>query len=801
MARPRPIPRPTPGPARQPAGRGARKSVHAVPADRLSSIVPLLAGWLVAVALAGCETLGLGPPATTAGPASTTASSASAPSAPESPAGVAPPRVNALIQTDQSKALSRPRIILGNNPQTPVLAESQNAGPEEGDISLNYVDADIREVVRAVLGNLLKVTYTIDPAVKGAVTVQTSQPVSRDALIPLLESVLAQNGAALVQRDGIYQVLPAAKATAMGLAPSEGGVGSMTELVPLRYTTAKDLARVLQPYIGEGVRLMPASGTNALLVTGTTAARLSLIALIRTFDVDFLAGQSYAIFPVKSDDPAKVANELERLAQTGTEGGGESAIRVIPLDRINAVLAIARQPAYLQRIGRYLDQVDEVGQRTARQLHIYYVQNGLASDLAVLLQKAFAPQAATTAEAQPPGLAPTVAPAAISSPTSGLGATGAPYQTGQTGGGFVPAGTQPQQGGTLGGQGLGQPQGQGQALGQQPPQVQTPGAESIPAAETQPQAEGTAPPKGIRIIPDKKNNALLIYATPEEYGLIEATLRKIDVLPLQVLVDTTIAEVTLNDALQYGTQWFFKSGKVSGIFSAAASGAVSSVFPGFNVLYTSTDASVVLSALEAVTKVKVISAPELVVLDNEKARLQVGDLVPIVTQQSQSTISANAPIVNSVQYQPTGVILDVAPRVNSGDLVTLDIAQEVSNVIQTTSSTINSPTISQRFFKTRVVVHDGETIGLGGLITDSTTISNSGLPWLTDIPVLGALFGTRNNTVARTELLVLLTPHVIHDQRDVRALTDELKQRLGRMAAEPTFHDPIEPPGPLRSQE
>jgi len=377
---------------------------------------------------------------------------------------------------------------------------------------------------------------------------------------------------------------------------------------------------------------------------------------------------------------------------------------------------------------------------------------------------------------------------------------GAPY-TG--GGGFVAPGTQPTPGGGLQGGALqgGAFQGQAQGQGQAPaaPQVTTPGAEAEAAAA--PEAGAAPGAKGIRIIPDKKNNALLIYATPDEYGLIEAALRKIDVLPLQVLVDATVAEVTLNDALQYGTQWFFKSGKVSASFSAANNGAVSPTFPGFNFVITTSDASVVLSALESVSKVKVISAPELVVLDNEKARLQVGDLVPIVTQSAVSVISPGAPVVNSVEYRETGVILDVAPRVNSGGLVTLDIAQEVSNVVQTTTSTINSPTISQRFFKTRVVVHDGETIGLGGLITDSATVSNSGLPWLTDIPVLGALFGTRNNTVTRTELLVLLTPHVIHDQRDVRALTDELKDRLGRMAAEPTFHDPIEPPGPLRSRE
>ncbi len=748
-----------------------------------------------ALGLAGCEALGTGHAATEPGPAAAAQAGNAGAGSPQTENYVAPPRVSGPIRPESSATAPPPRIVFGTNPKPPVLLGSEKGELAEGDITLNYVDTDLREVARVILGNLLKVNYTIDPGVHGTVTLQTARPVDRDALLPLLESLLAENGAALSVRDGIYEVLPAAKATAQGMAPSEAALGATTEIVPLRYATARDLAKTLQPYIGEGARLMPASGANALLVTGTASARTSLIALIRTFDVDFLAGQSYAIYPVKSDDPSKVAAELQRFAQSAMEGGAEDAVRVMPLDRINAVLVVARQSVYLERIGRFLGQIDAVGEKTARQLHIYYVQNGLAADLAALLQKAFGTPGAAE-QAPPGGLAPPVAPVTIGSPTAGLGAQGAPPYA--TGGGLGPPVTPSAQGGGLQGGGL---QGQGGGQGQAPPQLQvtTPGSGSEAAAA--PEAEATPPAKGIRIIPDRKNNALLIYATPEEYGLIEAALRKVDVLPLQVLVDVTIAEVTLNDALQYGTQWFFKSGKVSATFSPANNGAIAPVFPGFNVLYTSIDANVVLSALEAVTKVKVISAPELVVLDNEKARLQVGDLVPIVTQQSQSTISANAPIVNSVEYRETGVILDVAPRVNSGGLVTLDVAQEVSNVIQTTTSTINSPTISQRFFKTRVVVHDGETIGLGGLITDSTTISNSGLPWLTDIPVLGALFGTRNNTVARTELLVLLTPHVIHDQRDVRALTDELRQRLGRLAAEPTFHDPVEPPGPLRSRE
>jgi general secretion pathway protein D len=185
-----------------------------------------------------------------------------------------------------------------------------------------------------------------------------------------------------------------------------------------------------------------------------------------------------------------------------------------------------------------------------------------------------------------------------------------------------------------------------------------------------------------------------------------------------------------------------------------------------------------LNALSAVTQIKVLSAPQLTVMDNEPARLQVGALVPVITQTSQSTIAANAPIVNSVEYRDTGVIMLVTPRVNSGGLVTLDISQEVSDVANTTSSNIDSPTFNQRLIRTRVAVQDGQTVGMAGLIRDSDSQGNSGIPVLKDIPLLGSLVSSQVNSRARTELLVLITPHVVHDQRDALALTEDLRKGL-----------------------
>jgi general secretion pathway protein D len=300
-------------------------------------------------------------------------------------------------------------------------------------------------------------------------------------------------------------------------------------------------------------------------------------------------------------------------------------------------------------------------------------------------------------------------------------------------------------------------------------------------ASTDTGGDNTAGTQGgdqLRIVSDARNNALIIYATPKEYELIDQAMQRLDVAPLQVLIEATIAEVTLNNTLQYGLQWFFRVGNSNFTLSTLASGAVSPVFPGFNYVLNASSVQIVLNALTAITQVKVISSPDLLVLDNGTGHLQVGDQVPIATQSAVSVISPGAPVVNSVDYLSTGVILNITPRVSSSGLVLLDIDQEVSQAVQTTSSSINSPTIQQRRIESSVAVNTGETIALGGLIQDHSSNTVSGIPILSNIPILGNLFKSTSNEHDRTELLVLLSPKVIKNTSDARLATNELRQRL-----------------------
>jgi general secretion pathway protein D len=292
----------------------------------------------------------------------------------------------------------------------------------------------------------------------------------------------------------------------------------------------------------------------------------------------------------------------------------------------------------------------------------------------------------------------------------------------------------------------------------------------------------------VRIIADDINNALLVLASPQAYEMIEPAIRKLDIVPLQVLVEATIAEVSLTDQLRYGLQYFLQNDLSSQpkltsttILNAGSTLPIAAAFPGFSWLITGSSGNpkVILTALENITRLRVISSPHVMIRDNQKAELQVGNEVPILTQQQQS-IAANANVVNTIQYRETGVILSVSPHVNASGSISLDIEQEVSSVSQQTAGTDTNltPTIAQRRIKSSVVVQTGETVVLGGLIQERQNKGTSGIPLLAQLPLIGSLFGTRIDDDDRTELLVLISPRVVRDPNDARRVTDEIRRRL-----------------------
>lgn len=632
------------------------------------------------------------------------------------------------------------------------LIEQPGLGPpvavtQDGGVTLNFVNAEIADVVAAILGETLGVNYEIDPRVQGTVTVRTARALPRDAVLPILEEILAARGAALVGSETLYRVMPLEAAAAIGLSGIRGQADRVDPgfglfFYPLEFTSAQSMRGVLEPFVPPGRVLRADAARNLLIFTGTAVEARDLESLIAAFDIDRMAGMSFGLYPVRFADLPSLIAELD--AVFGAEVDGEGVVRFVPVERLNAVLAVTAQPDRLDDIQTWIARLDRGEEGVGRRIYVYRVQNGRADDLADVLGQVFgAPR--TDASTRRDRLAPGLEPVELArGPESALA--------------VVTEGEAPP---------LGQ---ESYAPGQPPPATAIAGPELGIAV-----AGDTGE---IRIVADPRNNALLVWSTPQEYRMILATLRELDIVPLQALIEVTIAEVTLDDNLKYGVQWFFRAGDTTNTFSALTSGAVAPSFPGFSYFLSGTDVQVALNALTEITDVRVISSPQILVLDNQSARLQIGDEVPIAVQSVLSIDDPAAPVVSTIEYRDTGVILEVTPRVNAGGLVVLDVMQEVSDVTETTSSTLNSPTISQRRIESTIAVQSGETIALGGLIRDTRTTIVTGIPLLANIPILGNLFKSTSDRIDRTELLVLLTPRVVRDLQDARDLTEEMRRRL-----------------------
>jgi len=654
--------------------------------------------------------------------------------------------------------LIRPSASYSNAP--PIEVTPANATPTQGDVSLEFAQTDIHTVVDQILGTILKQNYTIDPSITGTVSLRTVAPLPRDALIPTLQTLLTQCNAVLVRANGIYRVMAADQATTSPNLAGDDALGGAA-LVPLRYAQAIPLAQMLQPYVTSTARVVAAADQNALIVEGDPTSRAALVGLIEAFDVDQLAGQSYELFPVTAGDAKDFASAFSAALNKSPDPSVAGPVTVVPLERINAVLVIARAENLLADVQRIYAVLSQEERETLRSWYVYYLHNGRANDAAYVLQQAFTPdnvtaqptpaatgQVSTTFSSQS---SPGGGTGDVTASTATTGTTSATTTTGQAATGTQTAGTD--QGGAAGASAL---------LG--------------PLSAT---AAGTTTDT-LRIITDNANNSLLIYATASEDEQINAVLDKIDISPVEVRIDATIAEVDLNNSLQYGTQFFFKSGGINALLTEGTSAALTTNFPGFVLSGHGGDAApLAISLLQSVTKVNVLSSPELMVLDGQAASLQVGDLVPYLSQTSQSTITSGAPVINSIDYRETGVILQVTPHVGSDGLVTLDVSQEVSAVQPAvTTAGISSPTFSDRAVTSRVAIQDGQTIGLAGLISDSDSRQNQGIPFLKNIPLLGDAFANQNNQRTRTELLVLITPHIIRTQPDAAAFTADLREEL-----------------------
>jgi general secretion pathway protein D len=602
-----------------------------------------------------------------------------------------------------------------------------------GDVTLNFDGTDIREVVKVILGDLLGVNYVLDPAVQGSASLQTGRPLRRDLLIPTLETLLRMNNAALVDNGGSYEVVPLNKAVRGRLAPQLGVSGKAfppgysVQVIPLRYVGAKEMASILEPLAPEGSIVRVDSLRNLLVVAAAGPEMSNLMDTIDVFDVDWMAGLSVGFFTLEYAQATDVVGQVEKLLADESGNPFSGLFRLIPVDSANAILVVAPQASYLEKMQDWIKRLDqaEASGDGAQRLYVYRVKHGEAENLADMLSQLFAGSGTGTSRRSVGGVAPGSREASI----------GGDGETSQASRGAV-------------------------------------------SSRLEMSSE-------VSIVADNTNNSLLVRSSPRDYKKILDALKQLDIVPLQVLVEATIVEVRLTGELQYGVRWNFLTGpddessyKNAFAFSNTNEGAMTPSWPGFNwsVIVNPSDIRSTLSALASDGLVNVLSSPSVMVMDNQEAKIQVGDEVPIRTREQQDANNSGN-LINEIEYKSTGVILTVKPRVTPGGLVQMEIEQEVSSVNKEEGST-DSPAFRTRKINSNVAVRSNQAVVLGGLIQDDREDTKAGVPGLYRLPGVGALFGETSRKARRSELIVVLTPRVIASDSDIEAVTEDFRGKV-----------------------
>lgn len=630
---------------------------------------------------------------------------------------------------------------------------SETAG--RGTYRLNFENAELGEVVRAILGDALGRNFVIDTEVGGRVTLASARPVAQEDLLPILETILRMNQAVLVDTGTIYRIAFDSEAGNLPLISEQNPrSGYGLTVVPLRYVSARTMVGLIEGFATRSESMRVDTSRNLLLIAGTASERQTAVETINNFDTNWMADQSVAIYPVGRVRPETLVPELERIFETREGQPGADLIQFVPMSRMKAVLVVSKRPDLIRQAGTWVNRLDRQSPETDVQVHVYRVKYRDAKMLVQILSGIFTGAAATGIDQ------PGDRPGDQIDPRASL------FQTGVEG----------QEGDPNQDPGLGARREDGGLTSGTTFDLADTGRQ--PGTGNLFDGPATAGNERIRFSADTANNSVVVYADGETYRKILTALRQIDVPPLQVAINVIIAEIRLNDQLRYGVQYFLKSGDDGsiGLFNTIANN-ISRELPGFNFLIGSERSpDIIISAFDQITDVQVLSSPSLVVLENQTATLQVGEDVPITTRQSQSNIDPDAPTVNEVEYRDTGIILNVTPRVADNGVISMTIQQEISNIASGAQTL--TPTFAKRRISSAVSVVSNQTVLLGGLISERREKDDTGIPGLHRLDTIGALFGTKRNQSDRTELIVLIRPVVIRQGQDAQHVAEELRARM-----------------------
>lgn len=597
----------------------------------------------------------------------------------------------------------------------------------EESISFNFTNAPIENVAEIILGERLGYNYVIDATIKKTLNFRSSRPIPAEKIFSVLETTLSSIDLIIEKREDVYFILPRTKAKSSSHAthghiePSNDDNGFGTQFFPLKFANANELSEVLSPFLSNPkTQLFVHQAENMVVVTGSGQERRLITQIVNMFDIDLLSNMSFALLPVTTADINSLIRELDVIFQQSRLKDENKSIVFMPVQRLNSLLIVANSQTTLKQASTWITRLDRGDIGDKPKLYVYYLKHANATEVVSILHALYGDTKNTAAS-------PTIQAESENNITSD--------------------------------------------------DVRAQSAQDKIINHT---ASNNALPKNMKYIPDTKNNALYLLIPQSTFNEIETVLNHLDKAPRQILIEAIIAEVKLDDRLKYGVQWFLNSDSGKNTFSLLANTASPQPsLNGFSYVLNKADVRAVITALDSVTDVNILSSPQLLVMDSETAILQVGDQVPITKQSRINTNSQDtSSIINTVELKDTGIILKVSPRINGEKSVTIEITQEVSNVIETTSSGIDSPTIQQRKISSKVLVESGQSILLGGLIRNSQQDTRTGIPGLMNIPLIGNLFSGREVKTNRTELLIMLSPKIIENTADIKRAVSALAKHL-----------------------
>jgi general secretion pathway protein D len=661
------------------------------------------------------------------------------------------------------------RAASGPAPPAPATTVAGNSGTPplpRGAVgeALAVEQVTLPQFINEVFGKTLKLNVQIDNAILSRtdlVTVRTGKALGADELLAMAERVLAGYGIGASWDGEVMHIAPnevllsqmpsLIRSRALPEVPKV--LQPIFQIVDVSRVSANDMMTWLSDAYGAKVKLFNAPKSNSIMIFGLPENVAAAIEAVRVLDEPRLAGrQSMRFSPIywsASGLATKLAEVLRAegydaaISSTATAASAP-AIILMPVEANNSVLAFAADAAVLSHIQRWVSDLDKPGQvDPAHNIFIYLVQNTTAQSLGATVQSVL--------QGQRVG-------AAAATPEVHL------EQAGQT------QATQPA------------------SLSQARPAAPAPGP-------TEARADAAGAIAGPRLVVDQARNALILIGTAQDYERIRPLLEAMDKAPLEALIEVTVAEIDLNNTFAFGIDFQLLGIGLSGGLTQAL-GTGSGVLPGgatgiglgtagFNyaILKSPADARLLLNAFAQKTHLSVLSTPRVLAESGGEAKLDVGTQVPVITSQGTTNTIQNAGttgILQSIEYIQTGVLLSVKPVVHSGNRIDLNVSQEVSQALPNTTPGISSPLIQNRKVSTQVTLDDGQTVVIGGLITENRTDSDTGIPFLQDIPGVGLLFNNQTPSKTRTELLVFITPYVISNDSDSAQITEQFQRQLQR---------------------